>query len=157
MANTFTQLDIQLVFAVKGRQSLIHRSWKDELYKYISGIVKNNKHKLLQINGMPDHVHIYIGYHPTQLIPDLVEKIKTSTNAYIKRNRYCPFKFHWQTGYGAFSYGRSQRDVVIQYIINQELHHRKKTFREEYLEMLKKFEVEYKDEYLFDFLDVNSW
>jgi len=157
MANTYTQLEIQLVFAVKGRQSLIQKSWKDKLYKYITGIVQNNNHKMLRINGMPDHVHIFIGYHPAQLIPDLVEDIKTSSNAFIKHNGFCPFKFNWQTGYGAFSYGRSQRSAVIKYIDNQELHHRKKTYREEYLERLRKFEVEYKDEYLFDFLEVHSW
>jgi putative transposase len=157
MANTYTQLDIQLVFAVKGRQSLIQKSWKDELYKYITGIVQNHKHKMLRINGMPDHLHIFIGYHPTQLIPDLVENIKTSSNSFIKEKRFIPFAFNWQSGYGAFSYGRSQRDAVIRYIDQQEKHHRKKTFREEYLEMLNKFEVEYKEEYLFDFLDVHSW
>jgi len=157
MANTYTQLDIQLVFAVKGRQSLIQKSWKDELYRYITGIVQNHGHKMLRINGMPDHLHIYLGYHPTQLIPDLVEEIKTSSNSYIKQKHFCQFKFSWQTGYGAFSYGRSQRDAVIKYVDNQEHHHRKKAFREEYLEMLRKFEVQYQEEYLFDFLDVCSW
>jgi REP element-mobilizing transposase RayT len=157
MANTYTQLDVQLVFAVKGRESLIHKSWKEELYKYITGIVQNHKHKMLRINGMPDHVHIHIGYNPNQLIPKLVEEIKTSSNSFIKEKRFTPHPFSWQLGYGAFSYGRSQRDVVIRYIDNQEEHHRQKTFREEYIDMLRKFEVEYKDEYLFDFLDVYEW
>lgn len=157
MANTYTQLDVQLVFAVKGRESLIHKSWKEELYKYITGIVQNHKHKMLRINGMPDHVHIHIGYNPNQLIPKLVEEIKTSSNSFIKEKRFTPNQFSWQLGYGAFSYGRSQRDVVIRYIDNQEEHHRQKTFREEYVDMLRKFEVEYKDEYLFDFLDVYEW
>ena len=157
MANSYTQLDIQLVFTVKGRQSLIDKSWRDELYRYITGIVQNHGHKMLRINGMPDHVHIYIGYHPTQLIPNLVKEIKTSSNAFIKKNHFCPYEFKWQTGYGAFSYGKSQRNAVIKYIDNQEAHHRKTTFREEYLEMLRKFEVEYQEAYLFDFLDVCSW
>ena len=157
MANTYTQLHIQLVFAVKGRESLIQKSWKDELYKYITGIVQNHNHKMLQINGMPDHLHIFIGYNPNQKIPDLVETIKTDSNHFIKRQGFCKYKFSWQEGYGAFSYARSQVNSVAQYIAKQEEHHRQKTFREEYLEMLQKFEVEYKEEYLFDFLDVHSW
>ena len=157
MANTFTQLDIQLVFAVQGRRSLIHKSWKDELFKYMTGIVQNNGHKMLRINGMPDHVHIFIGYKPTQLIPKLVEEIKTSSNAFIKDRQFLASSFNWQVGYGAFSYSRSHRDRVIRYIENQEEHHRKKTFREEYLEMLRKFEIEYKEEYLFEFIDIHSW
>jgi len=157
MADTYTQLDIQLVFAIKGRESLIHRSWKEELYKYITGIVQNNKHKMLKINGMPDHVHIFIGYHPTQLIPKLVEEIKTSSNAFIKQRGFTKYKFSWQQGYGAFSYSRSHRDAVIRYIENQEQHHRKKSFREEYVEFLQKFEVDYKEKYLFDFQEIYSW
>lgn len=157
MANTYTQLHIQLVFAVKGRESLIQKSWKDELYKYITGIVQNNNHKMLQINGMPDHLHLFIGYSPNQKIPELVETIKTDSNHFIKRQGFCKYKFGWQEGYGAFSHARSQVNAVVRYIAKQEEHHRQKTFREEYLEMLQKFEVEYKEEYLFDFLDVNSW
>lgn len=157
MANTYTQLDIQLIFAVQGRQSLIHRSWKEELFRYITGIVQNCGHKMLRINGMPDHIHVFIGYNPNQLIPKLVQKIKTASNAFINENNFTGFKFSWQEGYGAFSYGRSQRNSVINYIIRQEEHHRQKTFREEYLEFLKKFEVEYREEYLFDFLKIYSW
>ena len=157
MANTYTQIDIQIVFAVKGRQSLIQKSWKEELYMYITGIVQNHNHKMLRINGMPDHVHIFIGYNPTHPLPKLVEEIKTSSNSFFKEKRFTPYQFTWQAGYGAFSYGRSQRSSVINYIEKQEEHHRKKTFREEYIEMLQKFEVEYKDEYLFEFLDVHSW
>lgn len=153
MANTYTQIHIQLVFAVKGRESLIGKSWREELYQYITGIVQQHKHKMLAINGMPDHIHIFIGYHPTQTLPDLVEEIKTSSNKLIKTKRFTPFKFEWQAGYGAFSYSRSQVDAVVKYVLSQEEHHRNKTFREEYLEMLQKFEVPYKDEYLFDFLE----
>ncbi len=154
MANTYTQLYIQLVFVVKGRQSLIQREWKEELYQYITGIVQNNGHKMLRINGMPDHVHIFIGYNPKQSISQLVETIKTDSNHFIKRKKLCRFKFNWQAGYGAFSYSHSQVDRVVKYIINQEAHHQKKTFRKEYLEMLRKFEVEFKEKYLFDFLDI---
>ena len=157
MANTYTQLHIQLVFAVKGSESLIQKSWKDELYKYISGIVQNHGHKMLAINGMPDHIHIFIGYDPNQKIPDLIETIKTDSNHFIKRSGFSKFTFSWQAGYGAFSYSRSQVKAVAEYIMNQEEHHRKKTFREEYLEMLQKFEIEYKEAYLFDFIDVYEW
>ena len=157
MADTYTQLDIQLVFAVKGRASLIGPAWKENLFRYITGIVQQHNHKMLRINGMPDHVHIFIGYNPNQLIPKLVEEIKTSSNQFIREQRFSRLPFSWQTGYGAFSYGRSQRDAVIRYIERQEEHHRKVTFREEYLATLRKFGVEYKDQYLFEFLDVHSW
>ncbi len=157
MANTYTQLHIQLVFAVKGRASLIHTSWKAELYKYITGIVQNHGHKMLQINGMPDHVHIFIGQNPKESISGLVETIKTDSNHFIKREGFCPQKFSWQEGFGAFSYARSQVPAVVKYIANQEQHHRRQTFKDEFLTMLQKFEVEYKEQYLFDFLDVHSW
>ena len=157
MADTYTQLDVQLVFAVKGRESLIQKPWRDELYQYITGIVQSHRHKMLRINGMPDHVHIFIGYHPTQLIPMLVEEIKTSSNKFIKEKGFAAHKFSWQKGYGAFSYSRSHRDAVIKYIDNQEQHHRKKTFREEYLAFLEKFEIEYQEKYLFDFQEIYSW
>jgi putative transposase len=158
MANTYTQLDIQLVFAVKGREALIHKSWREELFRYITGVVQDNGHKLLQINGMPDHLHIFIGYNPAkQLIPKLVEEIKTSSNQYIRQKQLSKLPFSWQTGYGAFSYGRSQRDDVVRYIQRQEEHHRQRSFQQEYLLMLQKFEIEYKDKYLFDFQDIHSW
>jgi REP element-mobilizing transposase RayT len=154
MANTYTQIDIHLVFAVKGRQSLISTAWKENLYKYITGVIQNHKHKMLQINGMPDHIHIFIGYNPAHPLPNLVEEIKTSSNKYINEKHLTPFKFAWQEGYGAFSYSKSQREIVIKYISNQEKHHQKKTFKVEYLEILQKFEVDYREEYLFDFLDL---
>ncbi len=157
MANTYTQLDIQLVFAVKGREALIQKAWREELYRYITGVIQGNNHKVLQINDMPDHVHIFIGYNPTQLIPKLVEEIKTSSNHYLKDKQLSRSPFSWQEGYGAFSYGRSQRQDVIKYIENQEAHHRKKTFQEEYLLLLQKFEVAYEDKYLFDFANIDSW
>ena len=157
MANTYTQCYFQLVFAVKNRDSLMKKSWKNELEMYITGIVQNHKHKLLAINAMPDHIHIFIGYHISQLIPDLVEEIKTSSNAWIKKGNLSKFKFEWQKGYGAFTYSHSQIDAVVQYIMNQETHHQKKSFREEYLEMLRKNEIEFKDEYVFDFFDDVRW
>lgn len=153
MANTYTQLHIQLVFAVKKRDALIEKTWKEELHRYITGIVQNNHHKMLQINTMPDHLHLFFGYNPNQKIPDLVEAIKTDSSHFINRQGFCKQKFTWQAGYGAFSYAKSQTYRVIQYIAKQEEHHSRKTFREEYVEMLKKFEVEYKERYLFDFWD----
>ncbi len=158
MANTYTNCYFHLVFAVKNRESLIKKHWKDELEMYITGIIQNHQHKVLAIGSMPDHIHIFIGYNVNQLIPDLVEEIKTSSNSWIKQKGYSKFKFVWQNGYGAFTNSRSQIDQVIKYIRGQEEHHRKKTFKEEYLEILKKNEIEYKDEYLFDFIDnVSEW
>jgi putative transposase len=142
---------------VKNRDALMKKSWKDELEMYITGIVQNHNHKLLAINTMPDHIHIFIGYHISQLIPDLVEEIKTSSNAWIKKGNLSKFKFEWQKGYGAFTYSHSQIDAVVQYIINQETHHQKKSFREEYLEILHKNEIEFKDEYLFEFFNEVRW
>ena len=157
MANTYTQCYFQLVFAVKNRDAMIKKSWKNELEMYITGIVQNHKHKILAINAMPDHIHIFIGYHISQLIPDLIEEIKTSSNAWIRNGNLSKFKFEWQRGYGAFTYSHSQIDAVVKYIISQETHHQKKTFREEYLEILHKNEIEFKDEYVFDFFDDVGW
>jgi len=158
MANTYTQCYFHLVFAVKNRNALINKEWKNDLEKYIIGIVQNHKHKLLAIGSMPDHIHIYLGYNVNQLIPDLVEEIKTSSNAWVREENLSKFRFEWQKGYGAFTHSRSQLDAVVKYVLNQENHHKKKTFREEYLEMLRKNEIEFKDEYVFDFFDdINGW
>ena len=158
MANTYTQCYFHLVFAVKNRNALIKKHWKDNLEKYITGIIQNQKHKLLAINSMPDHIHIFIGYNLNQTIPKLVEEIKTSSNAWIKSNNLSKSKFEWQIGYGAFTYSHSQIDAVVKYVMNQEQHHKQKTFREEYLEILKKNNVRYNDEYVFDFFDeVFDW
>ncbi|KAF0200590.1 MAG: transposase [Bacteroidetes bacterium] len=154
MANSNIDINIQLVFAVKNRDSLIRKDWQIQLYQYITGIVQQNNHKMLRINGMSDHIHIFIGYNVNQLIPNLVEEIKTSSNKYIKDNKLTPFKFSWQTGYGAFSYSHSDRDKVINYIINQQEHHRRKSFEEEYMGFLREFEIEFKAPYLFDFIDL---
>ena len=153
MASTFSQIYIQVVFAVKGRDSLIHSSWEEELYKYITGIVKNKEQKLLAINGNKDHIHIFIGMRPSCCLSDLVREIKKSSNEFIKEKRFSKFKFQWQDGYGAFSYSHSALNNVIGYINNQKEHHKKQTFKDEYKEFLKKFEVEYRDEYLFEWLE----
>jgi putative transposase len=153
MANTYTQCYVHLVFATKNRETLINKKWKDEFEMYITGIVQNHKHKLLAIGSMPNHIHIFIGYNLNHLIPDLVEEIKTSSNAWVNQKHYSVSKFGWQKGYGAFTHSQSQINQVVGYIRNQENHHRKKTFRAEYLEMLKKNEIEYNDEYLFEFYD----
>ena len=153
MANTYTQLYIHLVFSPKNRQALIQKEWKSDLEKYITGIVQNNNHKMLAIGAMHDHIHIFIGYNVNQLIPTLVENIKTSSNAWIKDNKLSKFKFDWQKGYGAFSHSRSQLDTVVKYVLNQEQHHKKKSFKSEYLEMLEKNEIEFNREYVFEFFD----
>jgi putative transposase len=153
MANTYTQCYFHLVFAVRNREALVKKEWKDEMHKYITGIVQNHRHKMLAVNSMPDHTHILIGYNVNQLIPDLVEEIKTSTNAWIKTKRLSGFKFDWQVGYGAFTHSHSRIDTVIKYILSQEKHHRKKSFEEEYLEMLERNEVIFTNEYLFEFFN----
>jgi putative transposase len=153
MAGTFSQIYIQIVFAVQDRESMIQSAWKEELFKYISGIVRNKGQKMLAINGMPDHIHFLIGMKPSCCLSDFVREVKKSSNEFIKEKKFSKFKFNWQEGYGAFSYSHSQIDRVIKYIMNQEKHHKKQTFREEYLDFLNKFEIEFKDEYLFTWID----
>jgi REP element-mobilizing transposase RayT len=150
MADAYSQILIQLVFAVKGRENLINKNCKEELNKYITGIVTNNKCKLLAINGMSDHIHIFVGFGTTITISELVNKIKANSTKFINTEHLTMGRFEWQSGYGAFSYSRSQMDAVVHYILNQEEHHHHKTFREEYLEFLKIFNVDFKPEYLFD-------
>lgn len=149
MPNTYTQIHVQFVFAVKYRAATIHPSWKDELYKYITGIVQYHNHKLIVINGMPDHVHILVGIRPSQSISDLMQDVKASSSKWINEKQFLQTRFEWQEGYGAFSYGKSQLNNVIAYINNQEQHHAKKTFREEYLDFLQKFEVDYDERFIF--------
>ena len=153
MAGTFSQIYIQVIFAVKGRNSLISPAWEEELYKYISGIVKNNKQKMLAINGVPDHIHIFVGMKPSCCLSDLVREVKKSSNNFIKEKALCRYKFEWQDGYGAFSYSHSALDNVIAYIMNQKEHHKRRSFKDEYKEFLKKFEIDFKDEYLFDWIE----
>lgn len=149
MANTYTQIHLHIIFAVKYRDCVIQASWKDELYKYITGIIQERKHKLIIINGMPDHIHILIGMHPTQSIADLLQDIKGNSSTWINKRKLVSGKFEWQEGYGVFSYGKSQIKDVIKYIENQEEHHRHRTFREEYLVFLEKFELEHDEKYIF--------
>ena len=149
MANTYTQTHIQAVFAVQNRQSLIIDDWKDDLYKYITAIIQNNDHKMLQINGMPDHVHILFGLRPVQSLSDLMKQVKQDSSKWINQNRLAKRKFSWQEGYGAFSYSKSQLPRVIKYIQNQENHHRKHTFKEEYLALLETHGVVYDEQYIF--------
>lgn len=149
MANTYTQLHVQLVFAVKYRAALIQRDWKEELHKYITGIVQTNDHKMLQINGMPDHLHIFFGLRPHQSISSLVQNVKTESSKWIKEKCYCNSPFAWQEGYGAFSYSKSQVKDVVRYIQNQEEHHKKEKFLDEYRRLLNAFEIEYDERYIF--------
>ncbi|TDG36090.1 IS200/IS605 family transposase [Pedobacter changchengzhani] len=151
--STYSQIYIQIVFAVKNRQALISTSWEEELYKYITGIVRNKDQKMLAINGMPDHIHILIGMKPTCCLADLVREIKKSSNNFIKEKEFTKHKFEWQEGYGAFSYSHSALDNVIAYISNQKEHHRKKSFKEEYLEFLESFNIDFKEEYLFNWIE----
>jgi putative transposase len=153
MANTYKQAYFHLVFAVARRNALISKDWRPELEKYITGVIQNNGHKLIAIGAVSDHIHILIGYSLNQLVPELVERIKTSSSKWIEQKNFSKFKFNWQIGYGAFTHSHSQLDNMVYYILNQEQHHSKKTFREEYIEMLRDFQIAYKDEYLFDFFD----
>lgn len=155
MANTYSQVYIQVVFAVKGRQNLIRAEIREDLQKYITGIITNREQKLLSIFCMPDHTHLLIGLKPSISISDLVRDIKAGSSKFINDKKLIKGKFRWQEGFGVFSYSRSQIDTVIKYIQNQEKHHNKKSFKEEYLEFLKKFEIEYDEKYLFEWIDVS--
>lgn len=148
MANTFTQIYIHFVFAVQNRSSLIQPEWKDELYKYITGIVQKNGHKLIAINGTSNHAYIFTGYKPHQLIPDLMQDVKGSSSKWINEKKFVKGKFSWQEGYGAFSYSHSQIDQVVRYINNQEKHHKNLTFKEEYILLLKKFKIQFDEKYI---------
>jgi len=149
MANTYTQIYVHYVFAVQNRLSLIQSKWKNDLHKYIAGIVEQHGHKLLQIGGMSDHVHALVSMNPKQSSSDLMFHVKRSSSLWINDNRLVMGKFSWQDGFGAFSYGKSQISNVANYIENQEIHHKKRNFMEEYLELLKLFEIEYDERYLF--------
>ena len=149
MANTYTQIHIQAVFSVHNRDCIIDKQWKDELYKYITGIIQNHNHKLLAINGMPDHPHIFFGMRPAQSLSYLMQQVKEDSSKWINKRKFTPCKFSWQEGYGAFSYGKSQVRQVIEYIERQEEHHKKKTFMEEYKKNLKMFEIEYDERFIF--------
>lgn len=153
MANTYTQLYIHLVFAVEHRDRLILPSFKDELMKYITGVIQNKENKLLAINTMPDHCHIFLGLNPKESISALVKDVKLSSDDFINGKKWLRGSFHWQEGYGAFSYSHSQIDGVVKYILNQEKHHKRISFKDEYIKILKSFEVEYEDAYLFKWIE----
>ncbi len=156
MANTYTRLYIQIVFAVQGRQNLIRSDIKHQLHKYISGIVRNKEQKVIAVNCMPDHTHILVGIRPVIALSDLVRDIKNNSSSFINNNKWTRGTFRWQEGYGAFSYGHSQLDRVVKYIQNQEKHHRKRSFRDEFMEMLQRFNLEYDTRYLFDWIETQS-
>ena len=148
MANSYTQIHLQLIFAVKYRASLIENSWKDELHKYITGIIQTQKHKLIIINGVPDHLHILIGFRPHQSLSDLMQDIKGGSSKWVNEKNFTFAKFAWQEGYGAFSYSHSHLNKVINYIKNQEQHHRKISFLEEYRSFLKAYEIQFDEKYI---------
>jgi len=153
MANTFSQIYIQTVFAVSNRQSLIKPEFKEDLYKYITGIVTNQGQKLIYINGVLDHVHILIGLRPAMALADLVREIKADSTNFINKERFVHGRFSWQEGYGAFSYGHSQLNTIIRYIQDQEKHHNRRSFKNEYLTLLRKFDIAFEDKYVFDFIE----
>jgi REP element-mobilizing transposase RayT len=153
MAGAFSQIYIQVVFAVNGRGNFLLKPWRDEVFKYMSRIIKGKNQKLIIVNGVANHVHLFIGFKPSMAISDLVRDVKNNSSNFINENGFVHGKFSWQAGFGSFSYAHSQIKQVYQYILNQEEHHRKKTFKEEYLDFLHKFEVEYDEKYLFEWFD----
>lgn len=153
MANTYSQITIHAVFAVKRREAFITKEWRDELHKYISGIITSKGGKSLAVGGWKDHVHIFFGLPLSISISDFMSAVKASSSGWVNDRRFVKGKFEWQTGYGAFSFSRSQRDNVINYIMNQEEHHKTRTFKEEYLKMLNDFEITHEEKYLFEFFD----
>jgi putative transposase len=152
MAGTFSQIYIQIVFAVQNRDAAISPEWEERLYQYISGIIRKKEQKMIAINGMPDHIHLFIGMQPSCCLSDLVREVKKSSNEFIQDNKFVKYKFSWQEGYGAFSYGHSQIDVVAKYVMNQKEHHKKVNFKEEYIAFLKKFEIKYNEKFLFEWI-----
>jgi len=153
LANTYSQIYIQVVFAVKGRKNLLQKSWREKVFMYMSGIIKEKGQKAIIVNGVADHVHIFVGIKPSVSLSDLVRDIKNNSSRFINEQGWTREKFAWQSGYGAFSYSHSQIEEVYQYILNQEKHHLKKTFRQEYYDFLEKFNIDYQKAYTFDFLD----
>jgi putative transposase len=153
MAGTFSQVYLQAVFAVNGRENLLQKSWRAEVFKYISGIITNKGHKSIIVNGMGDHVHVFFGFRPAYAISDLIRDIKNNSSNYINEKRWVRGKFSWQEGYGVFSYGHNHIGTIYDYINSQEEHHRKKTFKEEYLDFLRTYEIEYNEKYLFNWIE----
>ena len=149
MANTYAQIYIQTVFIVQDRECLLQKEWREDLYKYMTGIVQNRGNKLIQVGGVADHVHLFVGLKPAESVADLMKWVKGDSSEWVNENKLLKHKFQWQAGYGAFSYAHSQLDAVCKYIQNQEEHHKKHTFMEEYLDFLTKFEVPYDERYIF--------
>lgn len=149
MSNTYTQMHFQFVFAVQNRMSIIQSSWKDRLHQYITGIVRNQKHKPIIINGMPDHLHLVVGMRPNQSVSDLLRIMKKDSSTWINDNRFIRGDFKWQEGFEGFTYSKSELPALVEYVKNQEAHHQKKSFLEEYRELLGKFEITFDDKYLF--------
>jgi len=150
MAGSYSQIYIQYVFAVKGRQNLLQKPWREEVFKYISGIIKGKNQKPIIVNGVSDHVHVFVGLKPSMNIPDLIRDIKNNSSNFINENKWVNGKFSWQEGYGVFSYSHSHIDRVYRYIANQEAHHEKKTFKDEYIDFLVKSGIDYDERYLFE-------
>ena len=153
MVNTYSQIYIQIVFAVQNRFALIDPSWEDELYKYITGAIQNNSQKMIVINGIPDHIHFLIGMKPSCNLSDLMREVKKQSNVFVNEKRFIEYKFSWQEGFGAFSCSKSHKENVIKYIENQEEHHKKYSFKEEYIQFLDKYEIEYNPKYLFKWIE----
>ncbi|PKQ61572.1 transposase [Labilibaculum filiforme] len=156
MANTYTQINVHAIFSVKGRENVLRDGFREDLFKYISGILNNNGQYSLAVNGHLDHVHIFFELSPTMALSDILRIVKTNSSKWINQEKLVKGKFSWQSGYGAFSYSRSQRNNVIKYIMNQKEHHENKTFKQEYLELLEKFEIPFEGDYIFDFIDVKD-
>ena len=156
MPNTYTQIHIHLVFAVKNRHAQIHESIPNRVEKYMTGIIQNLGHKLLAVYCMPDQTHLFVGFRPNQSLSDFMREVKSKTSEFVNKEKLTQQKFNWQEGYGAFSYSHSHVQNVIDYILRQPEHHRKKTFREEYQEFLKRFEIPFEEQYLFDWIETGS-
>jgi len=152
MPGTFSQIYIQIVFAVNGRTNLLQKPWREEVFKYMAGTIKGKNQKSIIVNGLANHVHLFVGLKPSMSVSDLVRDIKNNSSNFINDQKFVRGKFSWQEGFGSFSYSHSHIDQVYQYILNQEEHHRKRTFKEEYLDFLKKFEIEYDERYLFEWV-----
>ena len=153
MAGTFSQIYVHIVFSVKGRENILQKPWRDDLFRYMAGIIKEKNQKPIIINGAADHVHLFIGLKPNMNLSDLVRDVKNNSSNFINKKKLVNGKFSWQDGYGAFSYSHSQINDVYQYILKQEEHHLKRTFRDEYLDFLRKFEIQFDEKYLFEWIE----
>lgn len=153
MANTYRKIYLHVVFAVKNREGLLHKEWRSRLFTYMAATINNRGHYCFAVNGVEDHVHLFFDYKGHELIADLIREVKKSASSFIKNENLCSFGFEWQKGYGVFSQGYNEKDRIIKYVLNQEEHHRKKSFKEEYFQFLNSYEIEFKEEYVFHFLD----